>query len=375
MTIQPQRPRHPFEIALARRASASQSRRAFLGRTAALLGGAAVLPPLLAACGGDDGDTSTASGDGDAPASPLGTIRTAFNWTVDVEWSAWYLADQNGSFSSRGVEVEFLHGGPNTPAVAQVLAAGDADVGVASDELQLIKANAEGADYVILGAMYQRSPSGFCWLAETPISTAQDLVGRKIGLTTGDEIRVDALFRINDLEPDYDLVPMSFDPQPLIDGEADAITCYVTNQPIQLALRDIAASSAPFSDFGLKAFGDIVFASRSFIDENRDLLVAYLAGLIEGIEANVADPMAVIPMLTDVYGADVEIDVAYSEAGNPAYIALLASEFTDANGYLAIDPAYLEGEVYPSYEAAGETDLPPVSELLDATLVRDAHAA
>jgi hypothetical protein len=104
-------------------------------------------------------------------------------------------------------------------------------------------------------------------------------------------------------------------------------------------------------------------------------LVAYLAGLIEGIEANVADPMAVIPMLTDVYGADVEIDVAYSEAGNPAYIALLASEFTDANGYLAIDPAYLEGEVYPSYEAAGETDLPPVSELLDATLVRDAHAA
>ena len=23
-----------------------------------------------------------------------------------------------------------------------------------------------------------------------------------------------------------------------------------------------------------------------------------------------------------------------------------------------IDPAYLEGEVYPSYEASGETDLP-----------------
>ena len=55
---------------------------------------------------------------------------------------------------------EFVHGGPNTPAVAQVLAAGDADVGVASDELQLIQANAEGADFVILGAMYQRSPNG-----------------------------------------------------------------------------------------------------------------------------------------------------------------------------------------------------------------------
>ena len=40
-----------------------------------------------------------------------------------------------------------------------------------------------------------------------------------------------------------------------------------------------------------------------------------------------------------------------------------------------IDPAYLENEVYPSYEAAGETDLPPVAELLDATVMADAHAA
>ena len=39
-----------------------------------------------------------------------------------------------------------------------------------------------------------------------------------------------------------------------------------------------------------------------------------------------------------------------------------------------IDPAYLENEVYTSYEAAGETDLPPVDELLDATVMTDAHA-
>ena len=38
-----------------------------------------------------------------------------------------------------------------------------------------------------------------------------------------------------------------------------------------------------------------------------------------------------------------------------------------------IDPAYLEGEVYPSYVASGETDLPPVAELLDATVMADAH--
>ena len=56
-------------------------------------------------------------------------MRTAFNWVPDVEWSAWYLADPNGLFAAHGVEVEFVHGGPNTPAVAQVVAAGQADIG------------------------------------------------------------------------------------------------------------------------------------------------------------------------------------------------------------------------------------------------------
>ena len=36
---------------------------------------------------------------------------------------------------------------------------------------------------------------------------------------------------------DYEFVPMSFDPQPLVDGEMDVITCYVTNQPIQLRMQ------------------------------------------------------------------------------------------------------------------------------------------
>jgi len=347
------------------------NRRHFLGQSGRLLGGAALLGPAALTLG----RPGAASALRRSPASTVsGTVRTTFNWVADIEWAAWYLADANGDFGERGVTAEFVHGGPNTPAVAQVVAAGDADVGVASDELQLIQANAQGADYVILGAMYQRSPNGMVWLADTDISSVEDLVGKRLGLTTGDEVRVDALFRVNGLEPDYDLVQMSYDPQPLIDGDADAITCYVTNQPIQLQLRGIDNVSMTNSDFGLKAFGDVLFASRAYVDEHRDLLVAYFAGLLAGVDANVADPTAVIPLLTDVYGRDAEIDPEYAAAGNPAYIALYDSEYTEANGRLQIDPDYLENEVYPSYEAAGETDLPPVDELLDPTVMADAQA-
>jgi ABC-type nitrate/sulfonate/bicarbonate transport system substrate-binding protein len=372
--------------------------RAFRSRPGRLLVAVLLCVALVAACGDDDDDddaggatdTSAAAGEatdttaaaggsdtttGGGAAESLGTVRTQFNWVPDVEWSAWYLADSKGFFASRGVEVELLPGGPNTPQVTQVLAAGSADIGVASNELEIVQANAEGADFVVLAAMYQRSPYGYCWLAENPISSVDDLVGKRIGGPQGDQLHIEAVFAVNDLDPqDYTFVPMSFDPQPLVDGEMDAITCYVTNQPVQLELQGHDAEAAPFSDFGLPSYGDLIFTTRAFLDANRDLVVAYLAALVEGVEANVANPDEVIPLLVNEYGKDAEIDEEYAPPGNAAYIELLESDFTDANGLLSIDPDKMENEVFPGLEAAGETNLPAIEDFLDTTVLADAHA-
>ena len=43
------------------------------------------------------------------------------------EWGSWYLAEANGDFSANGVDSELFHGGPNTPAVSQILAGGGAE--------------------------------------------------------------------------------------------------------------------------------------------------------------------------------------------------------------------------------------------------------
>lgn len=336
------------------------TRRSFLG----LLGGGALAGPALV--------TVFGTGENVAAASPAvaGTVRTAFNWVPEVGWAPWYLADANGLFTTQGVTASFVYSGPNDRPVDQVVRAGEADVGVAADELQLIQANRQGADFVILGAMYQRSPNGFLWLAQTPIAAPRDLVGKRIGLNSGDRARVNAVFRINGLPADYQAVPMGLDPQPLVDGAADVMTCYVTNQPIRLQLQGIAVRSVPYSDFGLKSYGGVLFASRRYVETNRDLLTHYFAGLLGGVDANVADPNAVLPMLKAI---DPNVDLAYSEAGNRAYNALLDSDYTKTHGRLMIDPAFVEGQVYPSYIAAGETNLPPVSQLLDPTVMADAH--
>jgi ABC-type nitrate/sulfonate/bicarbonate transport system substrate-binding protein len=168
---------------------------------------------------------------------------------------------------------------------------------------------------------------------------------------------------------------MSFDPQPLVDKEMDAITAYVTNQPIQLQLKGVQTKAAPFSDFGVPSYGDLLFTSKKFLDGHRDLMVQYLAALLAGVKANQANPDEVVPLLVNDYGKDAEVDEAYSKAGNPAYIGLYESDFTKANGLLSIDPAFLQDKVWKGYETAGETNLPDVATFLDATVLADAQKA
>ncbi len=340
------------------------SRRAFLSSSARVVGGLTLVSavPLFSACGGGGGTVA-------------GTVGSVFNWVPDIEWSAWYLAEEKGYFAERNVTSELIHGGPNTPAVVQVIAGGDGQVGLSASELDIIRANQEGSDYVVFAAMYQRNPLGYTWLATTEINSAEDLIGKRIGAPQGDQVQIEAVFKINDLPVDYVFVPMSFDPQPLVDGEMDVIVSYVTNQPIQLALAGHEVKSAPYSDFGLPSYGDILFASRAWIDENRDLLVQYTAALLSGVDDNRADPMEVIPILVEKYGADAEINEEYAVAANPAYIALMDSDFTDANGLLSVDPDKMGNEILPGLVAAGETELPTVDEFLDTSILKDAHAA
>ena len=360
-------------------------RRVFLSRSMRVMGGLTLVSsvPILWGCGSDDddsgSDTTAASNAGSAPAATgggeAGTVGTQFNWVPDVEWAAWYLGDENGHFSERNVTSELGHGGPNTPAVVQVLAAGDGNVGLSASELDITQANKEGSDFVIFGSMYQRNPLGLTWMKGTTINSAEDLVDKRIGGPQGDQVQFEAVLKANGLPVDqYTYVPMSFDPQPLVDGEMDVIISYVTNQPIQLRLAGHEAEAKPYSDFGLPSYGDILFASKAWIDENRDLLVRYVAGLLGGVEDNRSDPKAVIPVLVEKYGSDAEINEEYATAANPEYIALMDSEFTDANGLLSVDPDKMENEVLPGLEAAGATDLPTVDELLDVTIVKDAHA-
>jgi ABC-type nitrate/sulfonate/bicarbonate transport system substrate-binding protein len=325
----------------------------------------AVAIGLTAACGGSSGSAS------DTVAGPT-TIRFGMDWQHDVEWASWYLADHNGLFAKNGVKVKLVPGGANIPAASQLIAAGKVDVGVASDELQILNANKQGGDFVLIGAMYQKSPYGLTWLSKTPITGPKDLVGKRIGGLQGEQPRLDAVFKANGLKPKYTFVPMSYDPEPLVKGDVDVITSYSTNQPIALGLQGVKTTAVTFSDFNLPAYGDVLFASRAYLKSHRAAVVGFLSGLREGVAANMADPAAGVKLTVDVYGKDAKLDAKLAAAENPAYIKLITSDYTKAHGLLAIDPTFMADKVFAGYKQAGESKLPKVSDFVDMSFLNAA---
>lgn len=346
-------------------------RRRFLGRSLAA-GGVALLggPTLLGACGGDD-DASAgggASGGGGGGAD----LATAFAWVKNVEWAGWWLADDRGFFAEAGIAPGFIGGGPNAPEATQVLEAGEAQLGTASDTLRIIEAVAQGSDLVMIAAVLQQSPLGMAWL-DPEIETLEDMLGRRIGGSPDSPINIDAALAVNGLPTDYEFVPIGFDPAPLANGEVDAIVCFVTNQPTTLELQGLEPISRTFSEFGTPLYADAIIGKRDYLDENRELVVGYLRAVIQGWELNMQDPEPGARLAVEEYGADLGLDLEQSVRENERQIELQTSDVTEERGLLWMDRDYMAGPVFEGVRATGRDELPEVDQLMDLSFLEEAY--
>lgn len=380
----PRPPRRPVVLG-----SAAVGRRQFIriggyGAGAVLFGGG-----ILAACGDDDESTpaadssapdDTASETPDESASPtdFGSLSVAMGWINNVEYGGAWLALENGLYAAEGIDPTYLQGGPNAPAPAVSIAAGDADIGVDASMRRLMDAFVEGNDFVIFATQYQTSPGGVLSLADNPVRTPEDLVGIRFLGQEGVDITIDAVLDIAGLEKDYEFIPAGFTPDPLIEGQGDAYSCFVVNQPITLEQQFGLVEGQDFvvttwADLGLPNYANLYFCQRSYLEENRDAVVAFMRGTIKGWELNEADPTAAAQLAVDTYGADLGLDIDQQIRQNELQIPLMQGPLTEEKGLFWIDPELMAGEMYAALAAAGRDGLPPVEDIVDLTILEDAY--
>lgn len=282
----------------------------------------------LSACAGDGSDAPNGL-------SPL-TLQTS--WLPSVQFSGSYIADDAGYYTDEGLDVTILPGGPDVANDA-VVAAGNADIGLTNAD-NVAKANAEGADLVIVAAGFQQQPFALLSAPDAPIENPEEMVGKRIGVPSADTALLDTFMSINDIDPsDVSVVPVGFDVAPLVSGEVDGLVSFYTEQPTaykEATGRDGAVMLV--GDYGLDVYAQVYAVRRETLedDEARDRITRFLRAEIKGWDDFVDDVQHAVDLTVDKYAKDGGLSPTQQLAQATLQLDLMSSPDTEAHGLLWI---------------------------------------
>ena len=286
--------------------------------------------------------------------SDFGELSVQLSWIKNSEFAGEFFADTNGYYTEAGFsEVNFIAGPTATTAV---VLAGDALVGL-SDAIAVTPVILEeGAPLKIIGATYQKNPFTILSLKDgANIQTAQDLVGKKIGVQAGgNETLFDALLAANGIDPtSVTKVPVEYDPAPLVNGEVDGFLAYVTNESITVANQGFEVTNLLFADNGLPFVAEAFVVTQDSIDNNRAALKAFLYATIRGWKDAIANPDEGARLAAEVYGKDLGLAKDKEEYQSKTQNEILVqTDETRANGLFTISDAMIAQNI-ATLKAAG----------------------
>ncbi|WP_432562969.1 ABC transporter substrate-binding protein [Kineococcus sp. SYSU DK003] len=331
--------------------SSSFQRRTFLRGTGLGLlgvGGTAA----LTACGGEDAESATGSGSGGSDG--FGELSIQLSWIKNIEFAGEYFADSKGYYADAGFsKVNLLAGGSAGTAAEAMVLSRKAHVGLSAPTLTAPAIVNEDAPLKIIGSTFQKNP--FCLVSMEqgrPVRTVADLAGKKIGVQTGgNETIFDGFCTANGIDKStFEIVPVQYDPSVVVTGEVDAFMAYLTNEPILLSMREVnGAPIVPvtlgFADNGLPVVAETFTVLQATIDDDRDMLKAFLKAELQGWNDAVADPRGSAELAVNTYGKDQDLDLEEQVEEAEAQNLLVVSDDTRANGLFTMTDALIQENI------------------------------
>jgi ABC-type nitrate/sulfonate/bicarbonate transport system substrate-binding protein len=317
------------------------------------------------------------AGLGPVAAQDLPKVRVQLGWIGNVQYGEQYIAQEDGLFRKRGIDVAISAGGPNAPNALTSVAAGEADIGYAG-WLPFLDAVARGNDFVIIAAQMQVSPLGIISLKDKPILKPQDIIGTKM-LAQGpnEKTAIEATLSLAGLpKTQWTQVPVGFSPEPLLSKAGDGYTGFGTNQVITLEQMGLVKGKdfhfTLFEDLGFKSYAGIAFTSRKYLTEHRDRVQAYVEAVIEGWQKNEKDFSYAPKLIVGKYGADYGLDVKQQTRQNEVQAPYYRPGGDPNFPIYSIDLKHLGGPMMDAARATGRANLPDAAKIADPTIARDA---
>ena len=296
----------------------------------------------------------------------LTPVNVCYTAPTSTQSTAWYALDK-GLFKKYGLDVnlvQILGGAKAIPA----LLSGDVSICQMTPN-SVINAVAAGKDPVVIAGLYNTFPTVV--LATSGITNAEELRGKTLGTSKSGSAAETAsrlALKYLGLEPGKDITLLEIGDEPervaaLKAGQVDAI---MSSPPYLHALIsqgynvifDFGKIGIPYSHTG-------VVTTRTFLAENRPVVVAFMKAMVEAAVQMKTDEEGTKEVLAKYTGTDLTAD---------------AADLVDA--YDNVIKPYLQESPYPSAEAlqtlidanaqsnpdaAGVT----VDQIMDASIIKE----
>jgi NitT/TauT family transport system substrate-binding protein len=284
-------------------------------------------------------------------------IKFQIDWRFEGPAALFLSPIAKGYFKDVKLDVT-LDAGTGSGAAVQRVASGTYDMGFA-DMAALMEFHANNPDApnkpVAVMMVYNNTPAAVLTLKKNGITKPADLVGKKMGAPVFDSgRRAFPIFQKANNVSSVNWVTM--DPPlretMLVRGDIDAITGFSFTSLLNLEARGVKPEDVvimPYSNYGVKLYGNAIIASPKLIKENPAAVKAFLAAFTKGAKEVMAKPEVAIQyvkMRDGIINVELEerrlkmaIDSVISSPDaraegfgqvNPGRLALMASQVSDA---------------------------------------------
>lgn len=302
------------------------------------------------------------------------TVNMQIGWLTGGNQIGEVCAQRLGYYEEERLNLVIQPGGPSIDGVA-IVASGRYEIGQVSSSPSLMLAASQGIPVTCFAVGAAEHPYAFYSLPRAPVRKPQDLVGKKVGIQATGRILLTAVLKKNNIpEKDVTVVVVGADMTPLLTGQVDVFTGWLTNTT---ALKPLGPDRIDLRlwDAGVKLYALPYYATQDTLSKRPELLQAFLRATAKGWKYARENPEKAVDLLVKEYpnlNRNDEIDAA---------AVMLRYAFTDAslkNGFGAMDLDNWKAQIALYEElkefSAGPPTLDAVAtmSILDAT--RDARA-
>ena len=259
---------------------------------------------LLTGCASAPASESPSAGQTGGTDGELRELNVVLDWYPNALHAFLYDAIEKGYYEEEGLQVN-IQFPSNTNDVISLVAAGQAEIGLYYQQDVIIARANQDVPVKSIGAVVQAPLNIVLSLAEKDIHSPEDLVGKTIGYA-GTELS-EALIRsimayVGADSSDVEMIDVGFDlMSSMTTGNVDAtIGCLVNHEVPQMEEEGFDVNWFELDDYGVPTYYEGVFlASDDTIENDADMLRAFLRASAKGFEDVKADPAAALRTLLD----------------------------------------------------------------------------